>query len=224
MAQGNIMIISKENLSIQNFISFPPVSQEQDFHRDRQEHLKKVLKYINDNDFKNDLILEFGVFKGTSINIIANVFEFETVWGFDSFEGLPEDWVTQKNTTSKWLKGHFATELPDVKNNVRLVKGWFNESLPLWIENNKSKSVKLLHIDSDLYSSAKCILSLLNNQIVKDTVIVFDEMYNWSLPHKYSTWNEGEYKALKEWIDENNRSFEIISRNIHMQCAIKVVS
>src|ERR1041384_844953 len=48
------------------------------------------------------LVCEFGVFKGATINHIASL-TTKTVFGFDSFEGLPEDW---RATGIK--KGHFA--------------------------------------------------------------------------------------------------------------------
>ena len=38
------------------------------------------------------LFLEFGVFEGDSINVIAKKMKNKTIHGFDSFEGLPQDW------------------------------------------------------------------------------------------------------------------------------------
>lgn len=37
------------------------------------------------------LIMEFGVYSGRTINHMANLTN-KTIYGFDSFEGLPEDW------------------------------------------------------------------------------------------------------------------------------------
>jgi S-adenosyl-L-methionine methyltransferase len=37
------------------------------------------------------LILEFGVYSGRTINHLASLTQ-QTIFGFDSFEGLPEDW------------------------------------------------------------------------------------------------------------------------------------
>jgi hypothetical protein len=48
------------------------------------EHMKLKHK-------KNTLWLEFGVASGRTINYISN-FTNDKVYGFDSFEGLPEKW------------------------------------------------------------------------------------------------------------------------------------
>ena len=74
--------------------------------------------------------LEFGVFKGNSINYFSNALPKYMFYGFDSFEGLAEDW-----------KGHYLTKgdfnvdgkVPIVNPNVTLIKGWFNETLPKFI-------------------------------------------------------------------------------------------
>jgi hypothetical protein len=108
-----------------------------------------------------------------------------------------------------------------LEENVKLVKGWFNEVLPNWITENAGP-IKFLHMDADIYSSTKEVLTMLNSQIVPNTIIVFDEMYSWKNPEKYKFWDRGEYKALKEWMSENNREFAPLFRNQYMQCSIKI--
>lgn len=144
------------------------------------------------------LFLEFGVFSGTTINHIASETE-NTVHGFDSFEGLPEQW-------GNVAAGTFSTKgvVPETRDNVRLHIGWFNESLPKFVEKHKEK-VSFLHIDSDIYSSAKTILSCLSNQIIKGTIIVFDEYFN------YPGWENHEYKAFQEFVKDNNKQYEYIA-------------
>jgi hypothetical protein len=73
---------------------------------------------------KNDgLILEFGVASGRTINHLASLSE-QKVFGFDVFSGLPETWRTG------FEKGAFAQSLPDVRKNVELVVGLFEETIP----------------------------------------------------------------------------------------------
>ena len=88
----------------------------------KKELLTKAFKLA---DVSGDrLICEFGVFMGMSINHLAKMTE-QRVFGFDSFEGLPERWW------DGWKVGAFAVpKLPKVRRNVTLVKGWFNETLP----------------------------------------------------------------------------------------------
>ena len=53
------------------------------------------------------------------------------------------------------------------------------------------KASSFLHIDSDLYSSARTVLFLLHEQIVSGTIIEFDEYFN------YPNWKQHEYKAFQ---------------------------
>lgn len=131
--------------------------------------------------------LEFGVASGRSINHIARQVG-TTVHGFDSFEGLPEDWHTG------FERGAFAQRPPAVSENVTLHVGWFNETLPTFLENNRD-SVAFLHVDCDLYSSTHDIFTFLGERIVCGTVIVFDEYLN------HPTWRQDEYRAFKEFVD-----------------------
>ena len=136
------------------------------------------------------LICEFGVF-------IARLTS-NTVFGFDSFEGLPEEW------NKKVPQGHFALKsLPAVRSNVTLVKGWFNESLPSFLAQHAG-AVGFLHIDCDLYSSTRTVFELLAPRLGPGTVIVFDEYFN------YPNWEEGEHKAFTEFLDSTGLAADYI--------------
>jgi len=143
------------------------------------------------------LCCEFGVFKGESINFIVDRLRDSIVYGFDSFERLPEDRRPQVKA------GHFkVNKLPQVRSNVRLIQGWFNQTLPGFLERNPLPAA-YLHIDSDLYSSAKTVLDLLASRIRTGTVIVFDEFFN------YPGWmNHGEFRAFEEFVQRDRVRFE----------------
>ena len=144
--------------------------------------------------------LEFGVYKGVSINHIAEKKSNETIYGFDSFEGLPESW------TSNHPKGHFKiNKLPKVRTNVQLIKGWFADTIPSFIQENKDFKIAFIHSDSDLYSSTKTMFDLLKNHIQSGTVIVFDEYFN------YPNWEEGEFKAFQEFVKNNNIQYRYLA-------------
>jgi len=171
-------------------------------------------------------IIEFGVASGQTINQLADFWPDQPIYGFDSFEGLPEDW--QK--ASDWIrpKHTFATPLPVVRQNVQLVKGWFDTTLPQWLITHPG-NVRFLHIDSDLYQSAKTVLTLLNDRIQRGTVIVFDELCWWSrlyapdTTRRYENWAQHEWKALAEWMHEYKRTIKILSRNNSEAAGIIVV-
>lgn len=105
--------------------------------------------------------------------------------------------------------------LPQVNKNVRLVKGWFNETLPAFIKEH-SEPCAFIHVDCDLYSSTKTIFDNLKNQICTGTVIAFDEYFN------YPGWQEGEYKAFMEFIAWSGLEFEYIARTDAAQVAVKI--
>lgn len=158
------------------------------------------------------LYLEFGVYSGKTINHIARLRRNQTIYGFDSFEGLPEDW------RSGFEKGTFKVDnLPEVEQNVQLVKGWYNETLPVFLEEH-TEPCAFLHIDCDLYSSTKCIFDYLEDRILPGTIIVFDEYFN------YPGWQEGEHKAFMELIEETGLQFEYIGYvEIMEQVAVRII-
>ena len=143
------------------------------------------------------LYCEFGVFEGRTINFIASKIDRE-VHGFDSFEGLPEDWRPGV------MRGTFKTgKLPGVRRNVRIHPGWFNDSLPSFAREYPG-AIAFAHIDADLYSSTKTIFDVLGDRIVPGTVIQFDEFFN------YPGWKQGEYLAFTEFCEARQMSVRYI--------------
>ena len=137
------------------------------------------------------MVLEFGVFRARSTNFFARLTR-EPIHGFDSFEGLKEEWAGWMLT-----KGHFSLggRMPEVASNVRLIKGWFDETLPGFLSANPG-AISFLHIDCDTYESTKCVLNLCACRIVPGTVVLFDEYFG------YRGWRIGEFKAWHEFITQ----------------------
>jgi len=135
------------------------------------------------------LWLEFGVFNGWTLNMTARFRErfcgldSGTVVGFDTFEGLPEQWAGGFQAGAFSLGGN----LPPVRDNAELVKGLFSDSLPPWIEQQKEKNggmlppVTYLHIDCDLYAGARDALMILMDHLAPGCIIIFDEVSRCSL-------------------------------------------
>lgn len=163
------------------------------------KHKHHLLKYALEISDIEGYILEFGVKEGKSINFIASNTK-QTVFGFDSFEGLPESWLGANGLLKK---GHFnlGGKLPVCLENVILVKGWFEDTLNSFINKNKH-NVKLMHIDCDLYSSTFCVLESFKDRLVPGSLIIFDEFYN------YHGWQNHEYKALMNFQKKYNINFE----------------
>lgn len=144
-------------------------------------------------------IVECGVYRGASISRIRAVFGSSyDIWGFDSFEGLPEDW---KGAPSHCKKGCFSTggSIPSIEG-VTFVKGWFEDTLPSFVKEHP-EGLALLFIDCDLYNSSLQALTILNPIIKHGTILVFDEYYyNASIDC-----DDHEKAALEMWCDENSR-------------------
>jgi predicted O-methyltransferase YrrM len=166
-----------------------------------------LLEYALSQCAVEGLVLEFGVYTGASLRWIADRCP-GPVHGFDSFEGLPEDW------THVQKKGRFSLqgELPEIgAANAVLHKGWFAETLPAFLAANQGV-VRFAHIDCDIYSSTKTVLELLMPRIVSGSVLVFDEYLN------YPGWEKHEYRAFQEIIAATGRRYEYIGFASTTQC------
>ncbi len=152
----------------------------------------------------NGLWLEFGVGKGSTIDYIAGKASVQTLIGFDSFDGLPEDW--KMSDTLTYLKGHYALNgtMPPVKsNNVRLVRGTFENTLPEFLERNNNQVCAFVHLDCDLYSSTLFVLNTLHAhaKLVKGTVLLFDDLYN------YQYFDQHAFKAFHEFFTNSGLKY-----------------
>lgn len=118
--------------------------------------------------------LEFGVYRGATMRgwLQRNRRPESRFVGFDSFEGLPERWG------SDFARGAFDTggKPPDVGDErARFVKGWFQQTLPRFLESFAPEARLVVHNDSDLYSSTLYVLASLDRWAVPGTVLIFDE-------------------------------------------------
>jgi len=141
------------------------------------------------------LVLEFGVYKGGMINYQAKRFPRLDFIGFDSFEGLQEQWSGMAPEKAFDLAG----KLPRVRSNVRLVKGWFAEAGSRWKAENSASGVPLLvHVDCDTYAATVAVLELCSDYVEHGLVVHFDDYFGF--PH----WRTAGFKAMKE-ISEKRR-------------------
>lgn len=178
------------------------------------ENLKYAIESVQDS---TGAFLEFGVCTGRSINFIAALCPKTTIYGFDSFEGLPENWGAACPQGTCGLKN--PNQLPPVLANVRLHVGLFDKAVPMFLKNIlKDTQIAFMHVDCDLYSSTKSIFDILKNNIRSGTVIVFDEYFN------FDNWQRYEFKAFQEFIASSSRGYEYLSFNqFHNQVTVRIV-
>jgi Macrocin-O-methyltransferase (TylF) len=162
---------------------------------DLYEHLENTMLRGAPMDY-----LEFGVANGASLIAWLNLHKDPNsrFWGFDSFEGLPEDWCNDRP------KGTFARagRPPDISHpRLKFVVGWFQETLPQFLLNFKPQARIIVHNDSDLYSATLFTLTQLDSIAPPGTIIIFDEF--WDARH--------EFRALMDYALAYQRKFEVIA-------------
>ncbi|KAL1507921.1 hypothetical protein AB1Y20_007526 [Prymnesium parvum] len=157
------------------------------------------------------LHLEFGVRDGGSTRFLANLTGPAVRWdAFDSFEGLPE---SGGPALRGWRKGSFSRhgKLPEVPAHVRLHKGWFNETVPPFLDAELAadprRAIAYMNMDADLYSSTKTIFDAVFSRCMhrRGTVITFDELFG------TAAILEHEWRALMEAQKEHGFTFHFIS-------------
>ncbi len=143
--------------------------------------------------------LEFGVYKGSSMKRATALYvNPQTRFvGFDSFQGLPERWLTMDT-------GHFSTggEEPLIKDpRVQFRKGWFQNTVNLFLPTLKQEPPKttLVHFDADLYSSTLFLLTSLWWHL-PEYFFIFDEFFG------------EELLAMKNFVSAYPVEFEFFSR------------
>jgi hypothetical protein len=159
------------------------------------------------------IIAEFGVWQGESINFFARTCPRARVFGFDSFEGLEEDWygyVLQK--------GHFSTkgQLPKVESNVTLIKGWFEDTLPNFVKSLALEQILILHMDADTYKPSKYVLNSLAKNLGSGSILIFDEYFG------YASYQLHEFKAFQEFVTKFSINYKYIAYT-NMQVAIEIL-
>lgn len=129
--------------------------------------------------------LEFGVYRGRSMRHWATALRQPRarLVGFDSFEGLPEDW--QHETA----QGAFYVGEPPAIDDPRVtfVVGRFERTLEHWAPPPHDQLVA--NVDCDLYSSTKVVLDWLSPHLRPGDLVYFDDLLG----------RDHEWRALREW-------------------------
>lgn len=133
------------------------------------------------------MALEFGVYRGSTLTVIAQARDGKDVYGFDSFADLPEDW------RSRFPAGAFAVNAVPTVQGAELVVGLFADTLPGFLLEHPGP-VAFLHVEADLYSSTRTVLEHVGPRLRLGTVLLFDEYFN------YAGWEQHEHRAWQEFV------------------------
>lgn len=140
--------------------------------KDRLDFIAKASKSC-----KEGVLAEVGVYKGGSLKLIADKNPGRVIFGFDTFEGLPEEqWSIAEIHQPKEFSDTSLEAVEKFINNkqVRLFKGLFPQSA----EGLENHVFGFVHIDTDFYEAVKQSLEWFWPRMIKNGIIVFDD-YNW---------------------------------------------
>lgn len=143
--------------------------------------------------------VECGVWRGGTSFFMADLLRKShladrRVWLFDSFEGLPapqdidgpgalayaqdkESPTYFDNCSANFDDVKAAAEQLGVSTYTELVKGWFNETLPVYRE--RVGKIAILRIDADWYSGVTCCLENLYELVSPGGFVIFDDYDAW---------------------------------------------
>lgn len=153
--------------------------------------------------------LEFGVFQGASMRYWSQALRHpaSVLYGFDTFEGLPEAWHGRP-------RGYFSTDgsFPAIDDpRVHFIKGLFQDTLRGF--KVPEHQALFVNLDADLYSSTSFVLKQLRTLIRPGTYLYFDEFSDY----------EHEFRAFDEFLDQSRLSFDLLAvgprlRNALFRC------
>ncbi len=130
------------------------------------------------------------------------------LWGFDSFQGLPDApdsgdhprWIPGKMDNSLERFVEICTENGIPRDAYTLVRGYFDDTLPRLAPSDEPREIALAYVDCDLYSSTKPVLDFLRPRLRQGVVVAFDDYFCWS-----ATAVAGERRAMLEFQSANPR-------------------
>jgi hypothetical protein len=152
---------------------------------------------------------EFGVWRGEAFQYLINT--FKKGYGFDTFEGIPEDWHDEK-------AGTYSSDgnIPQIEGGEFIV-GKFEDTLPGFFSQPRPMA-SIINFDADLYSSTICALNFSKPVIDKHTILIFDEFI------MNENWEQDEHKALNEFCFNNNYTYEVLAVSFFTkQVAVRLI-
>ena len=192
---------------------------------EKKHILRNHLIELNIAHLQNKKFLEFGVYRGESMLNFYDIYNKNNInsifYGFDSWEGLPQELIDPHNPTG-WRPEKFSTNgyvNPNLLNkpNVYLIDGWFSDTLTEELAQTLGKkSVGLVHMDCDIYTSTiQCLEFLVKYDLLADDAfIIYDDWGAYLTVQGVEEWEVGEAKAHKEITEKYNLNFELISKTI----------
>ena len=183
--------------------------------RDYQKRYKLYEYLVETQKLSDEAVdyLEFGVSGGFSFKWWreTNKNPNSRFYGFDTFEGLPENWGVV------YKKGDMTAGVPvSDDKRVEFVKGLFQDTLPDFLRTHdlaKSRR-RIIHLDADLFSATLYALSNMAVHLRPGDILLFDEF---NVPnHEFYA-----YKCFTESFYVKTELLGVV--NNYLQAAFKIV-
>jgi O-methyltransferase len=168
---------------------------------DRREPMYKFLAQEFAHDSSPVDYLEFGVWQGASLREWTRLLSApdDRFFGFDSFQGLPEDWLSDKPKGTFDLNGE-APGFTDAR--ISIVDGFYQDVLQHFLQGYDRTGRRLaVHIDCDLYSSTLFVLASIDRFLRPGDLLVLDEF----------AYLRDEFAAFMDYVCAFTPKFEVLA-------------
>jgi hypothetical protein len=190
--------LASAQYALEHMVQAAPLRQRSYRGNGHFELIERVLALAPEDGFH----AEFGVFKGESLGFISSRID-KVIYGFDSFEGLPDGWSAALPKGAFDLGGE-APPMPAPLHNYRLVKGWFRDTLPIFLAQAPGPAA-FLHLDCYTYASTREVLEALAERIASGTIVVLRQYFN------FPGWQVQQHRAFQEFIAETGRRYRYLA-------------
>jgi O-methyltransferase len=187
-----------------------------DWYQHKWDYNRRLILYqniSNQEQLENMAVdyFEFGVCGGHSFKrwLEHNKNAQSRFFGFDTFEGLPEDY-------GPFAKGSMASALESLNitdSRASFYKGLFQDTLIPFLDKYQNGKRKLIHMDADIFSATIFSLSQLYRVLNDGDIIFFDEF---AVP-------KHEFMAFRIFTESFYVKYEVIAAaNNYLFLAIKI--
>ncbi len=166
------------------------------------EYLVQAVQSVIGQQIPGDFV-ECGVWKGgcaAAMRLTENLLQPQSprlLHLFDSFEGLPPVQSIDGPLARRWQEdvnspGYFDNctaslelvqqnfhQLGILNSTVKFYKGWFETTVPQFVQQNPESKIAILRLDGDWYESTKVCLENLYPLVSENGIIIIDDYYYW---------------------------------------------
>jgi hypothetical protein len=165
----------------------------------RLRGLYRAVRHVVAEGIPGDVV-ECGTCEGGSALLMAMTLKRHGaqrhVWAFDTFEGMPAPGEKDPASAQQYT-GTLSQDIEhvraifhrwDIREGFSLVKGLFENTVPI----AEVKTIAVLHLDGDWYSSVKVCLDHLYDKVSPGGIVQIDDYGHWA----------GARRAVHEFFDE----------------------